>query len=254
MKVRNRFLLHTSRALQCECCYGRNPGPAIEHLAYQYHSTAYTGQVATIEVGTGSAKRTFYPHRDLLAFYSGYFRAALNGRFTESRTKVIKLETEEPAVFEGFLLWLYTCKARTDVITEDNAGEYFTSIVKLWIFADRRIIPLMANDMIDHLQQCVLTAWSIPTNTINIVYSNTTEESALRRMLVNMYASLASDDLASIMTHDAGDSIKNFLIDLVRSLIADGPRKPLLTKEQYKRVEMCPRFHVHEEGVKCKKS
>jgi hypothetical protein len=69
----------------------------IESLADQHYRTAYTGDVATIEVGTGPAKRTFYAHCDLLSFYSGYFQAALNGGFAEAQNKVIKLETEEPA-------------------------------------------------------------------------------------------------------------------------------------------------------------
>jgi hypothetical protein len=56
------------------------------------------------------------------SFYYGYFRAALNEGFAEAGSGMIKLDTEEPAIFEGFDKWLYTTKARTDEITKQNAG------------------------------------------------------------------------------------------------------------------------------------
>jgi hypothetical protein len=224
-----------------------------EYLADQHHITAYTGDMAAIEVGTGPVERTFYAHCDLLSFYSGYFKASLNGGLEETQSRVAKLDNEKPAVFEEFVMWLYTNKARTD---ETTLGPFFRSVVKLCIFADRRVIPLLTNKMVDHLQQSVLIAWVVPTNTITEVYINTTEQSALRHMMVDINTSLASKELASIMTHDANDHLENFFVDLVKSLIASTSRKLLLSKEQYQQVEMCPsfHFHVHEEGVTCAKT
>lgn len=204
-------------------------------------------------MGTGANTKTFYVHRDLLSFYSGYFEAALNGGFAEAGSGIMKLETEEPAVFEGFVKWLYTAKARTDEITKQNAGEYFKSIVRLWIFADRRDVPLLMNEMIDSLHRSVVAIWIIPNNSVKEIYDNTTEGSALRRVLVDMYASVAGDELAGEFTPDNDVYTKGFLCDLVKSMIATVPRRPFLKKEQYQKVEMCPSFHVHEEGVKCAK-
>lgn len=221
--------------------------------ADKHCSSAYIGETATIEVGAGTNKQTFHVHRDLLSFYSDYFRAALNGSFAEARTGTIELETEEPAVLEGFVKWLYTQKFLQDKITEENNVEFFESVVKLWIFADRRGIPLLMNEMIDCLQQSIVEAWILPKLTITEIYNNTTEESGLRRMIVDTYASLAGDEQATGMMYDSDVYMQNFLIDLVKSLIAEDSRKPPLTQEQYEKVEMCPSFHVHEEGVQCKK-
>ena len=93
--------------------------------------------------------------------------------------------------FAGFVEWLYTHKHRADAITELNDHDQSTSAVKLWIFADRRKIPLLMNEMVDSLQKSVVTAWVLPSHRINEVYENTTTGSTLRRMVVDMNASIA---------------------------------------------------------------
>ena len=77
--------------------------PHQDKLANARLSSAFTGEMATIEVGTGENKRTFYAHRDLLSFYSGYFKAVFNGGFAAAQSSVIKLEIEgsEPQALEG---------------------------------------------------------------------------------------------------------------------------------------------------------
>jgi hypothetical protein len=107
--------------------------------------------------------------------------------------------------------------------------------------------------MIDSLYRSVVAIWIIPSNSVKEIYDNTTEGSTLRRMLVEMYASLAADELAGQFTLNSDVYTKGFLCDLVKSIIATIPRRSFLTKEQYQKVEICPSFHVHEEGVKCTK-
>lgn len=204
-------------------------------------------------VGTGANRQTFYVYRDLLSFYSGYFKAALNGSFAEANTGIIRLATEEPAVFTGFVKWLYTHKHRADKITDANDTEYYMSIVKLWIFADRRDVPLLMNEMVDLFQQSMVASWILPSGTIKEIYNNTTQESALRRMVVDMHASLSGCGTRAHIPYNSKFYTQNFLIDLFKSLVATSPRRPRLSQEQYKKVEMCPAFHVHEEGVKCTK-
>jgi hypothetical protein len=204
-------------------------------------------------VGTGTNTKTFHVHRVLISWYSGYFKAALNGGFAEARSGVIKLEIEEPAVFESFVKWLYTQKARRDAITSANYDEYFQSIVKLWIFADRREVPLLMNEMIDFLHQSMVAVWVLPGRPITEIYDNNTEGSTLRRMVVDMYASIAGDRLTKNMSERSEDFTKPFLIDWVKVMIANNVRKPRMLREDYKKAEMCPSFHVHEEGVKCTK-
>lgn len=87
------------------------------------------------------------------------------------------------------------------------------------------------------------------------IYEYTTENSALRRMIADLYESIAGDSLAGNMADKPGkykDYPKRFLYDWVQSMLRTrGQRK--LSKEEYEKIDVCPQFHVHEEGVSCTK-
>lgn len=125
------------------------------------------------------------------------------------------------------------------------------SIAKLWIFADRREIPLLMNEMVDFLHQKMVAAWYLPNSTLTESYDNTTEENCLRRMVVDMYATLTGSTQAASMLNKSNCYPQHFLIDPVQGLIERASR--MLTKKEYRKADMCPSFHVHEEGVSCTK-
>ncbi|KAF2449204.1 hypothetical protein P171DRAFT_480311 [Karstenula rhodostoma CBS 690.94] len=58
-------------------------------------------------VFVGSSKARFVVHEELLAHYSEFFRAALQGGFAEAETKTITLDDVAPHTFELFVHWLY---------------------------------------------------------------------------------------------------------------------------------------------------
>lgn len=104
------------------------------------------------------------------------------------------------------------------------------------------------NEMIDSVQQSVVRCWHLPTAVIREVYQNTTEDSALRRMLVDMYKCIAGKGMTE---REYGEFPKRFLFELVESLVSDKSRERISSRE-YKKLDLCPRFHIHEEGVRCK--
>lgn len=182
----------------------------------QAYSSAYSGEIVIIEVGTGQDTRVFYAHRSLLTFYSGYFRAALDGGFAESRSGVIKLDCEECSVFERFVTWLYTYKTRPEKITEGNPHNHFLSCVKLWVFADRRDIPLLMNEMVDELQKIVVETWTYPNRVVKEVYATTTDGSILRRVIVHIYTCCTTK---GNMTSEGFEPYpREFLLDLIKGL------------------------------------
>jgi hypothetical protein len=60
------------------------------------------------------SKQDFTIHKDLLVFYSDYFRAAFNGSFVEATDKKIDLFDVDQKVFEHFHAWIYTRKLASD--------------------------------------------------------------------------------------------------------------------------------------------
>ncbi|KAG9578488.1 hypothetical protein KCU77_g7878, partial [Aureobasidium melanogenum] len=69
-----------------------------------------------VTVVVGPSKKEFAIHKDLLSFYSDYFRAAFNGSFVEATDKKIELNDVNQEVFENFHAWLYTRK----LVSADN--------------------------------------------------------------------------------------------------------------------------------------
>ena len=210
---------------------------------------------ATIEVGPEGNSRTFNVHRDLLSFYSGYFRHIFNSGIVEPSGGIIRLYSEEPDVFESFVKWLYTRRAHEEQITEHNDYQYYMFFVKLWILAARHDVPLLMNEMVDSLHQSVVTMWSLPREeTIKEIHVNTPAGSILRRMVVDMFTSIGGPSMPDILKDHRDESISDFLLDLVKDYIADDERKPALGQKEYKALDICASFHVHdEEGVKCTK-
>lgn len=53
-------------------------------------------------------KRIFHMRKGVLCFYSGYFEAALNGRFSEAQENVCRLPDEDPLIFAMFEHYVHT--------------------------------------------------------------------------------------------------------------------------------------------------
>jgi hypothetical protein len=207
-------------------------------------SSAY-GSQATVTIGNSDDRRTSHVDHGLLTFYSGYFQAALSGRWTAAEDDAIKLDTENPQTFERFVSWLYT-RSITD---DDDEKATCQLIIDLWLFADRREIPLLMNDMLDCLKERILTEKTIPTTLLGTTYERTMPGSALRRMLVHAITSTASerlvaDDLRKVLWP------KDALWDMMRELLKV-PRPIAVGVADYGKTDICPLFHTHEEGVSC---
>ena len=151
------------------------------------------------------------------------------------------METEDPLVFERFVLWLYT-----NQIIDETLGYGFNIIIDLWLFADRRGIPLLMNDMIDAFHAEIGYRWVIPTKCIDKIYENTIEKSALRRMFIWSVSHITGENM---FKGDHADRWpREALLDMLRAVLSK-QTPVLLSKKEYKMASMCPAYHVHEEGV-----
>lgn len=67
-----------------------------------------------------------------MAAESPRLAASINLPFAESQTKTIKLEEEDPEVFEAFLSWLYS-----NTVPEPTSSPELLTCAKLYTFAER---------------------------------------------------------------------------------------------------------------------
>ncbi|KAK0112499.1 hypothetical protein ONS96_001735 [Cadophora gregata f. sp. sojae] len=129
-----------------------------------------------------SAKwHTFQVHKNYLCHYSPYFRAALTGPFIESSDQSVQLEDTSPSIFGIFVNWLYT----QTLINKSSEQPLSSHLFKLWILADKMLIPRLQNDILSMLEEARKSK-GLPSAVFAYVYENTAEGSVLRRYIVEM--------------------------------------------------------------------
>jgi hypothetical protein len=204
----------------------------------------------------GAAKEHYTLHKDLLCFYSDFFRAALNGSFKEAVERKIELPDVKIEVFETFQVWLYT---QTLPKNEDEATEVypaFARLIRLWIFGDKYQIPLLQNNAMDAMLAKVDEDQQVPTKVLNLAYENTVLNSPLRRAITDImvYRSKmpGADDTDSIKstclaTPDSWpkQACLDVIAEMSRAWETKAKRFDATTKK-----EKC-HYHVHAKGDHC---
>lgn len=198
-----------------------------------------------IEIGHENNRRAYCAHKGMLSLYSGYFTAALSDSWRDTHSGVLKLESEDADLFGAFVLWLYSGKI-TDGSMKVNQG----FIVDIWLFADRRNIPLLMNEMVDELHRSIGDNWTIPAHRLHTIYEHTPERSALRRLLMYSMCRLSGPRLLGTKVH-TDEFPREAMVNLLRLMLAI-PREPHMMQWEYNPLNVCSAYHTHEEGVSCK--
>ena len=211
--------------------------------------------IVKLEVGRNSD--VINVDKGVLQFYSGYFRAALNGKFVEASKGIIKLPTEEFKIVDLAVTWMY--RRQLNVEFKSVAyGEIGLLLCRLWVFADRREVPMLANAAIDELKRHLLTFWYLPSHEmVRFSYANTAAGAALRRFLVFYMAVTCSP--RSLMPVENCGWPQEALLDLLETVWEgrdhQAHRKTFDPEGKVRRVliqntDMCE-YHVHGRGVTC---
>lgn len=214
--------------------------------------------IVRLEVGRNSSVRVVNVDKDVLQFYSGYFRAALSGGFAEAMQRVIKLPTEELAVVELAVTWMLRRQLNVD-FKSPAKGDTGLLLCKLWTFADRRDMPMLANVTIDHLRSHLFKQWYPPTRQmVQFSYANTTEDAALRRFLAFfMVVTCSPRSLRQKTNHGWPHEATLDLLEAVYEGKDHGVHRSgvdptgTLRQEIVQTANMCE-YHVHGKGVTCK--
>ncbi|KAG9518825.1 hypothetical protein KCU93_g8297, partial [Aureobasidium melanogenum] len=203
-------------------------------------SKQFRGGFVTVIVG--STKEAFSIHKDLLVFYSDYFRAAFNGSFTEATEGRIELLDVQQDLFQDFHGWLYTRKLLEDL------GWF--RLVDFWIFGDRFQVPLLQNCVMDEIfakekRDARLLLYRLPLYWMSTVYVKTVDGSPLRKAIVELlaYHSVLEDEDGGIMT---ARKSHNFTIEMLQDLV----KELNAARKNYGKAPKRDKcfFHVHGKG------
>lgn len=140
--------------------------------------------VVVINVGTEDNRETFSTHRELLSFYSPYFRAMMNGSWEEAKTNIINLTADEPHIYEIFQNWLYGI----DLDLDPPQARDISLMLRLWIFGDKVQVPGFQNAAIEGLRFATNEPPRVVRRSdVAAAFENSGEGSPLRKFIVDLY-------------------------------------------------------------------
>lgn len=214
-----------------------------------------------ITINVGKPAQKFNIHRDLLCHYSSYFKGALcNHGFIEGQTGIIELDDEKPQTFQIFNDFLYTGELCDKKEVKTNSDDYEdrtsiclkqTRIIEVWIFGDKRGIPVLQNKAIDLLHRHILESWHFDSSRCKHLYINTVEGSKLRQFVVEVMARIygklerASERYPNELLGDLCDRFREIRENASQHLSAARDKKSF-----WANLDLCE-YHVHE-GQDCK--
>jgi hypothetical protein len=198
-------------------------------------------EIVHVKVGKNPDTKTFQLHKGVLSFYSGYFAGLFRSDLAEAASGEITLEDEEVEVFDQFVVWLYS----RQVASQESAS--FHQFVKLWLFADRRIVPLLKNSTLGAIRDKLLVEWQPQLHNLGLVYEHSAKGSGLRRFLIDFVAWTGSNGTVDRIVNECS---KEVVADILRAVWSRPlPRK--MSADEFRTLNLCP-YHDHEDGVRCR--
>ncbi|KAH6871414.1 hypothetical protein B0T10DRAFT_533557 [Thelonectria olida] len=164
----------------------------------------------SIEVIVGSEHPiTFSVHENLISAASEIFKKCMGGNWKEGKNRSVRLESQDPEVFQIYLHWLYchTFPVRIDSPGLSGTVEYL-QLAKAYVLGDMSQDGAFKDATLDAMMD---KAGSTASDVIRVIYDNTLESSEARSLLVDLYAN-----------HGHGNWLRDwaeFLLDLVTAVL-----------------------------------
>jgi hypothetical protein len=123
-------------------------------------------------------------HKDLLIFYSDYFRGAFNGSFSEATERKMSLIDERVDVFTVVNQFVYTRQLSGGVDSHLDCE----ILIRTWIFGAKYLMPALQNKVMTALMKQHTESGAIPAIHAKLIYANTLPGSPLRRFATDLIA------------------------------------------------------------------
>jgi len=187
---------------------------------------------------------SYYVHKDLLCWYSLYFKKALRGSFKEADDKVMHLDDADVAGI--FVNWLYTqsLPEEDDARIQDCNRGWTSLLTETYIFGDRYDVPELRKHAMDSLHYAFGDPGDslLPTYPVIIkAFSNLPPTAPMCQFFIDIYARRwhKDEDNEEEITARA-DLPKDFLAglmikmaDVVKELARSGTKPQMPDRSEY---------------------
>ncbi len=200
--------------------------------------------MVTVGGGNGHPVQGFIVHKAPLCFYSRFFEAACNGRWTEAENGHVNLPNDSPAVFEVLVQWLYTQRIAAAIY--HNHETTMVMLVRLYVLADKLGILELKNMSIDAFVEDGETRYVLPKEPIiQEVWKTTMPGSPLRQVCVDLWSWDSAP--CNFDFQEAAGDLGDFLYRVAKILAT---RVSLAPAEAPFRTNMC-QYHEPAFGAFC---
>ena len=186
-------------------------------------------EFVTFFIGKKGEEKKFLVHKSFVCHYSPVLRAAFNSTMIEGQTQTYRFEDTTEEVFSFLVEWLYAQK-----IVLPPSNEYSSiSLVKLWVLAEKLLMPGLQNCAIDLLHQRRIDTGRIATKTIQWVYDNTMFGCPLRKMFLDQCANKLIDTYVLDYPEEFPKDMLIELVVVLRGIVTDAKVAKVLDPANY---------------------
>ncbi|KAF7504274.1 hypothetical protein GJ744_002532 [Endocarpon pusillum] len=159
----------------------------------------------TVKVFVGHEEKAFIIHKRLVCQASPYFKTALNGNFEESVHGELRLQEQEPELFNCFVEWVYSRNVDSFNLCGEQRhdSEVWTEFSKLYLLSKYLQCPAFGNCLLDTVPVIStpgLRKYTLPdVGIVKMVYENTVGQCGIRRYFTAAFVWLTGDSIPKDM-------------------------------------------------------
>jgi hypothetical protein len=191
----------------------------------------------TIYAGSKAEEKSVVVYKDFVCHYSLVLKAAFNSDSIEGQTQEYRVDEEDEEITRLLVHWFYTQQLDVPQLQEyskslkaDARGKEEMCLVKLWVLADKLLIPQLQNMALDVLDK-VQSKRGLASNCLAYVYTNTAK-------IVSSIDGLFIAVLSVLTRRPSLNTLVNFLsryFSRLSLLFLNGPR-PRLGQRQRRKI------------------
>lgn len=170
----------------------------------------------------------FNIHEKILRNTSAFFDKALSGTWKEATERTVEMPLDEAEIYKIYAQWLYTGMLPSSLGGSDNGHTTFLTLAKAWVFGDKVLDSNFQNTIIDAIKErrvwerlaSAVYLSDLNDPVIPFIYNNTTKQSPLRRLLIDIWLQNWRSDWGCEFTEEQKEKIpKAFLLDITAMLL-----------------------------------
>jgi hypothetical protein len=196
--------------------------------------------MVTIRVGIEPNHKDFVAHESFLTARSVIFQHAMNGRWEESKSRVIPLPEDKPETFQLYLHHVYTGKVPVEQLSDHKLGErswaefklasreLYVTLLPVYVLAEKLQDVSAKNAVVEAIFNMAMQKSSEgsmappPEDCLHLINDATPQDSAMRQLVVDLWADADIVEIKECIPGMPRDVLQDLLISIKTHQMEEG--------------------------------